>query len=567
MCSKPFELDSEFGVVIEGPGVVVSPATGLTTTESGGIANFRLKLKTQPSASVTLTLQSSNVAEGRLLATAGVCDPVNGIAVTTNCTVSFTISNWNEFQDIAVVGQDDLSTDGNALYTVFFPTAIASGDAKYNGLTPPVIQITNTDNDLPAVSVSPTTGTTAEASGDFTFAVVLQAQPSANVVVSLSSSNEGEGKIRRTAGVCNTGGAVATGSCSLTFTPANWNITQSVTATGQDDLIADGNQIYTIVLAPVVSADAAYNGFNPADITITSTDNGAPGFTLNTVSGLVTTEGGGTASFTVRLNTAPTANVSIALSSSNAAEGTVSPTNLTFTTANWNANRTVTITGVADNRIDGNIGYTILTAAATSADSAYNGLNPPDVSVTNNNMDAGKYLFVSNATTRGNFGGSLDADALCNADTAKPRPGTYRAVIGHASDPVLSDPGPPAAYDQIIERDLFTDWVLFGGTNYYRGADGRLAGTTSTLGALPASLTNSIHNSAVAYWTGLSAGASVSSGCIASGVFPSSLGPMWASASSSRSGRVGDGASITTTSISAGTQTCNQFLPLLCAEQ
>ncbi|MBX3721647.1 MAG: DUF1554 domain-containing protein, partial [Turneriella sp.] len=215
----------------------------------------------------------------------------------------------------------------------------------------------------------------------------------------------------------------------------------------------------------------------------------------------------------------------------------------------------------------GNVSYTIVTAAAISADLAYNGMNPADVSVVNNNTDSGKYIFVTNTTRNGSFGGSLTADAACNGDSAKPRAGTYRAIIGHASFPVLSDPGPPAAYDEVAERDLFTDWVLQGNTRYYRGADSRLVGTTSVLGALPNTLVNSLHSSAVSYWTGLSSGASISTSCNASSIYPSSLGPTWASASSGRNGRVGDGASTSTTSISAGTQPCNVSLALLCAEQ
>ena len=44
-------------------------------------------------------------------------------------------------------------------------------------------------------------------------------------------------------------------------------------------------------------------------------------------------EAGGTATFTVVLNTQPTADVTIALSSSDTTEGTVSPDGLTFTSA------------------------------------------------------------------------------------------------------------------------------------------------------------------------------------------------------------------------------------------
>ena len=63
------------------------------------------------------------------------------------------------------------------------------------------------------------------------------------------------------------------------------------------------------------------------------------------------------------LNTQPTADVTIALSSSDTTEGTVGPASLTFTTANWNVAQTVTVTGVDDALVDGDVAYTIVTAA------------------------------------------------------------------------------------------------------------------------------------------------------------------------------------------------------------
>ena len=53
--------------------------------------------------------------------------------------------------------------------------------------------------------------------------------------------------------------------------------------------------------------------------------------------------------------------MTIALSSSDTTEGTVSPASLTFTTANWNVAQTVTVTGVDDALVDGNVAYTIVT--------------------------------------------------------------------------------------------------------------------------------------------------------------------------------------------------------------
>ncbi|MBI5759431.1 MAG: hypothetical protein HZA46_13005 [Planctomycetales bacterium] len=114
-----------------------------------------------------------------------------------------------------------------------------------------------------------------------------------------------------------------------------------------------------------------------------------PGVTVTPTSGLVTAEGGGTATFTVVLNTQPTADVTIGISSDDATEGTVSTGNLTFTTGNWNTAQTITVTGVDDAVDDGDIAYNLVTATATSSDINYNGINPGNVSATNTDNDTG----------------------------------------------------------------------------------------------------------------------------------------------------------------------------------
>ena len=57
------------------------------------------------------------------------------------------------------------------------------------------------------------------------------------------------------------------------------------------------------------------------------------------------------------------ADVTVAVSSSNTAEGTVSPATLTFTEDNWNAAQTVTVTGIDDSNSDGNKAYKISLSA------------------------------------------------------------------------------------------------------------------------------------------------------------------------------------------------------------
>ena len=171
--------------------------------------------------------------------------------------------------------------------------------------------MTNTDNDAAGITVTPTSGLmTTEAGGTATFTVGLNTQPTANVTIGLSSSDTTEGTV-----------ALA----SLTFTTANWNTPQTVTVTGVNDDVDDGDIVYSIVTAAATSSDPSYSGLNASDVSVTNTDNDTAGITVTPISGLVTTEAGGTATFTVGLNAQPTANVTIGLSSSDATEGTVAP--------------------------------------------------------------------------------------------------------------------------------------------------------------------------------------------------------------------------------------------------
>ena len=140
---------------------------------------------------------------------------------------------------------------------------------------------------------------------------------------------------------------------------------------------------YTIVTAPATSADPNYNGLDAVDVALTNYDNDTAGITFTPVLSRMTTEAGGTATFSVVLNAQPTANVTIGLASSDTTEGTLSTASLTFTPANWNTPQILTVTGVNDSVVDGNVVYAIVTAPAISTDPSYQGVNFADVTVVN----------------------------------------------------------------------------------------------------------------------------------------------------------------------------------------
>lgn len=91
---------------------------------------------------------------------------------------------------------------------------------------------------------------------------------------------------------------------------------------------------------------------------------------------------GSSVTFKIVLDSEPTASVTMNLSSNDTTEGTVSPSSLTFTTDNWDKKKTVTVTGVQDNIIDGSQEFTVNVGKTSSEDPAFDDINPPNVTVT-----------------------------------------------------------------------------------------------------------------------------------------------------------------------------------------
>ena len=107
------------------------------------------------------------------------------------------------------------------------------------------------------------------------------------------------------------------------------------------------------------------------------------------------------------------------LASSDTTEGTVAPSTLTFTKDNWNTSQPVLVSGVTDAVDDGDIPYTIVTAAATSSDLNYSGYDPSDVSVTNMDDDtAGFDITPTSGLTTTEAGGTATFKVKSGQPTA-----------------------------------------------------------------------------------------------------------------------------------------------------
>ncbi len=220
--------------------------TSVTVAEGPFIATVMVPvvLTAQPTSDVVFEVSSADTGE----------------ATVSPAQLTFTSSNWSTSQYVTVTGVDDNLTDGNQTTAVTVAVVDASSDNAFDALADQTITVTTSDDDSPGVSVTESDGSTAttESGGTDTFTVVLNTQPSSDVVVSVASSDTGE---------------VTVSPAQLTFTSSNWNTAQAATTTGADDSLVDGPQFATITVAIVdASSDDDYDPVADVTVTVTNVD-------------------------------------------------------------------------------------------------------------------------------------------------------------------------------------------------------------------------------------------------------------------------------------------------------
>lgn len=333
-------------------GISVTPTSGLTTTESGGSASFNVVLDAPPSDDVTIALSSDNVAEGTV----------------SPASLTFDNINWMIPQTVTVNGVNDAVTDSDVLYNIVLATAV-SADIGYNGLDPDDVAVLNTDNDVPQ-EVSVTTSDVNESeNGGITFTRSGEITTAMTVYYSVSGSATPGTDYSTLSGSA----IIPIGSASVTTTADIYN-----------DAVVEASETIVIDLAP----GPGYAIGAPSSATLTITDDDSAGTFVWPSLGLITTEAGGTDSITIRLTSQPSADVTIALSSSAPSEATPLPASVTFTSTNWNVDQVVTVVGQDDVTVDGDASFTIVTGAAVSSDPDYNGIAVTDITGANRDDDS-----------------------------------------------------------------------------------------------------------------------------------------------------------------------------------
>ncbi len=351
----------------DGKGLTLSPAT-LTVTE-GGSGTYTVVLNSEPTGEVTVAVSSSN-----------------GNATVSPTSLTFTTGNWGRPQTITVTGANDAIDNPSDLTATVTNTPSGGG---YGDDEAASVSVTVTDNDAKGLTLSPATLTVAEG-GSGTYTVALNSEPTSSVTVTVSSSN-GNATV-------DTDPDTTGDQSTLTFTTENWSTAQTVTVSSLDDDIDNASDLTaTITNTP---SGGGYGDDEGASLPVTVRNDDVKGVTLSTTR--LTVGEGGSGTYTVALDSEPTGSVTMTVASGNG-NATVSPTSLTFTTGNWSAPQTVTVTGL-DDAIDNPSDLTA-TVTNTPSGGGYGNEEAASVSVTVTDDDV-KGLTLSPATLTVAEGGS-----------------------------------------------------------------------------------------------------------------------------------------------------------------
>jgi hypothetical protein len=328
VCDISVSLDDN-----EAPGIRVSnissPMEEPPSVKFPATATFQVVLRTAPTANVTIGINDTfdSVNSG------------NRESTTAPTSLTFTTANWNTPQTVTVTSIDDLEVDGLKTYTLQTQNTVST-DTDYNGIKPRDVVVYNNDKSVPGYAYerfNATNGVTTASGGTITgfatdennqmgstyanYKLKLRTKPNANVTMNFSSN-------------CGTRCNLLT--TSITFTPSNWNVYQSVLVEGAPDGADSGNFDYSIT-STITSADPTYKTggtVTPPAFSVRSCDNdnshliqpcnfsGSPFGTAG--SRFTGAEPSATNGIWLITKTDPGATVTVPLSSTDTTEGTCS---------------------------------------------------------------------------------------------------------------------------------------------------------------------------------------------------------------------------------------------------
>jgi len=308
------------------PGVTLISAEAIEVTEGGPPGSYLVALDSVPSQNVLVLLE-----------------PDDNLRVEPEL-LTFRIIDWNKPQKVNVWAVDDSELEG--LHTGTVEGSTTSTDTDYDRSNIGGVTVSIRDNDDTSGQFSPADQlvTVTEGGAAATYTLALSSQPYLyDVVVDIVSDRQ-----------------VITEQSSLTFTPLNWNVPQTVTLIAAEDDVIELPQEVTIT--HTARSDApTYDGADIGTMRVQVLDSDGPTVLLTEPrQTLQVAEGGPEATYTLVMNQPPQEDVTVTITAG--AQVTATPETVTFTPDNWDTPQTVTVSAVDDDVAEG-LYTTVLTHA------------------------------------------------------------------------------------------------------------------------------------------------------------------------------------------------------------
>ena len=281
---------------------LVLSETELTLAE-GASGNYTVAPGTPPTGDVTVEVTGQAGTDLRV----------------APATLTFGPADWSAKRVTVTAGPDDDSLDDTVTLT-----HLASG-AEYADVGA-VLTVEVTDDDVPRPKlVLNKVGLDLNEGESGTYTVALNTEPTDGVTVTVSGYADTDVTVSKT---------------SLTFTTSNWADAQTITVTAPEDDDAAGARV---PLAHTARGDADYAALDPIESTLNVRvfDDEVRGLVVTPAS--LSLDEGASVTYTVALNSEPTAPVTITVSGYAGTDLTVAPTVLTFKAADWADARTLTV--------------------------------------------------------------------------------------------------------------------------------------------------------------------------------------------------------------------------------
>ena len=295
------------------------------TAPTGTNDNSYVVDNTAPTVAISGVPSASNAP---FTATFTFSEAVTGFAVGDITLTNASVSNFTATSTTVYTALVTPTASGTVTVNV---SANAAQDAVGNGNT--AASLATTIYTPPAITI--TAGTSPVTEGT-------------SAVFTLSRAGSTTAALTVNVTVSETGGDMVAasneGDRTVTFL-AN-AVTATLSVTTASDNVDEANSVVTATISADTGSPASYSVGTPASAMVTVEDNDTRDVTVSPTA--LPVNEGSTGTYTVVLNSQPTASVTVTPSRTGSSDVTFSPAPLTFTTSTWSMVQTVTVTAAQD---------------------------------------------------------------------------------------------------------------------------------------------------------------------------------------------------------------------------